>query len=270
MKGKMREKEEHLEGLWGLKEDGHDSIDDLEKALSGDYDALVVEELALEGLVELSTEKMRITLTERGENEARKIIRAHRIGERLVYDVFGGEFETGACELEHTVMAQLVDGICTLLGHPRECPHGMHIPEGECCRSSARTAHKQVIPLKELKIGQSARVAYINSRDDREMHRLDGLQVRPRAIVKLHQQYPCYVIECEGAHIAMDEAVVSNICVWSNNGQFQPGDREPLDLDRKRRTWWGSGLLFGRKRQGPQLIKDKRKPNNDRRNEQRK
>jgi DtxR family Mn-dependent transcriptional regulator len=251
MKGKMREKEEYLEGLWELKEDGHDSIDDLEKALGGNYGALVVEELALEGLVELSAEKTRITLTERGENEARKIIRAHRIGERLIYDVFGGEFETAACEFEHTITDELVDGICTLLGHPRECPHGMSIPEGECCRSSARTAYKQVIPLKELKIGQSARVAYINSRDDRQMHKLDGLQVRPRATVKLHQQYPCYVIECEGAHIAMDEAMVSNICVWANNGQFQPGDRKPLELDRKRRSWWGSGLLFGRKRQGP-------------------
>ena len=26
------------------------------------------------------------------------------------------------------------DKVCTLLGHPRTCPHGRLIPEGECCR----------------------------------------------------------------------------------------------------------------------------------------
>lgn len=254
MKNKRREKEEHLERLWEMKEDGQNSVDDLGKCMNGEYNSLLVEELALEGLVEWSPEKVRITLTERGENQARKVIRAHRIGERLIYDVFGGEFEAAACEFEHTIQPELVDGICTLLGHPRECPHGLSIPAGECCRTSARTAHKQVIPLAELEIGQSARVAYINSRDDRQMHMLDGLQVRPRAIVKLHQQYPCYVIECEGAHIAIDEEIASNICVWSRNGQFHSEDEKPLEMQKKRRNWWGSGLVFRRKRQGAQRL----------------
>jgi DtxR family Mn-dependent transcriptional regulator len=28
---------------------------------------------------------------------------------------------------------QFTDALCTLLKHPRECPHGNRIPKGECC-----------------------------------------------------------------------------------------------------------------------------------------
>jgi DtxR family Mn-dependent transcriptional regulator len=227
MDSNKREKEEHLERLWGMKEAGQDSIDILKETVNGVSDARIVDELLLEDQIELTGNKIR--LTKKGENDARKIIRAHRIAERLLYDVFGGEFETGACEFEHTVTVELINGICTLLGHPRECPHGMPIPEGECCRRSAKTAHNVVAPLTELEIGQSARVAYMNSQSDQQLHKLNDLQVRPGAIVKLHQRYPCYVIECEGAHIAMDEEIVSNVCVWSNNRQFEAVEKKALE-----------------------------------------
>ena len=33
-----------------------------------------------------------------------------------------GDIETGACEFEHILALELVASICTLLGHPKECP----------------------------------------------------------------------------------------------------------------------------------------------------
>ncbi|HIJ58060.1 MAG TPA: metal-dependent transcriptional regulator [Deltaproteobacteria bacterium] len=246
MNNNKRHKEEHLERLWGMREAGQNSIDILKETVNGLFDPRIVDELLVEGQVELTDDK--IELTEKGENNARRVIRAHRIAERLLYDIFGGEFETGACEFEHTVTVELIDGICTLLGHPRECPHGMPIPEGECCRRSAKTAHNVVTSLTELGIGQSARVAYMNCKGDRQLHKLNGLQVRPGAIVKLHQRYPCYVIECEGAHIAMDEEIVSNISVWSNKRQFKPVEKKSVESERKGRHGWGR-LIFGRKKQ---------------------
>ncbi|NVM22902.1 MAG: metal-dependent transcriptional regulator [Desulfobacterales bacterium] len=247
MDNNRREKEEHLERLWGMKEAGQDSMDILRDTVNGVFDPHIVDELLLEGQIELTDNK--IWLTEKGENNARRVIRAHRIAERLLYDVFGGEFEIGACEFEHTVTVELVDGICTLLGHPRECPHGMPIPEGECCRRCAKTAHNVVASLTELDIGQSARVAYMNCQADQQLHKLNGLQVRPGATVKLHQRYPCYVVECEGAHIAVDDEIVSNISVWSNKRQFKPVEKKPLlELEqRKGRHGWGR-LIFGRKK----------------------
>jgi len=238
MNNKRKEQEEYLEKLWEMSEQGQDPIEDLKKAMGDNFDARLIDDLILEGLVALNEENRSISLTEKGSNRARKIIRAHRIGERLLYDIFGGDFERGACEFEHTITDEIVDGICTLLGHPRECPHGMPIPEGECCRISAKATPNLVTPLTEMEIGQSARIAYINCRNDNQMHRLNGQQIRPGTVIKLHQKYPCFVVECEDASIALDNEIVSNICVWANTPQFQPARKKPAALETKRGGWW--------------------------------
>ena len=211
-----RGKDEHIERLFYLKEDGKDSINELKIAMSGSFDVATIDELVSEDIVVLTDEGNKISFTKKGVDYSHQIVRAHRIAERLIYDVLDGEFESGACEFEHIVTTELVDSICILLGHPRECPHGMPIPEGECCKQSARTAESSVTPLTELKVGQSARVAYVNFQNDQLLHKIDGLQIRPRAFVKLHQIYPSYVIECEGANIALDKEIVSYIYVWKN------------------------------------------------------
>ena len=208
-------KEEYLEILWRMRSEKKDSVDVLKDAIGENFYTEIIDELLSEYLVELTEDNNKIILTKEGVDYARRIIRAHRIAERLIYDVLDGEFESGACEFEHIITPELVDSICILLGHPRECPHGMPIPEGECCKLSAKTAECSVTPLTELKVGQSARVAYVNFQNDQLLHKIDGLQIRPRAFVKLHQIYPSYVIECEGANIALDKEIVSNIFVWN-------------------------------------------------------
>ena len=225
---KKRERDEYLEQLWYMKEEGKDSIDALKSALGTDYDADITNELLSDGLVQLSEHNNSITLTKKGEDYARQLIRAHRLAERLLHDVLGGDYESGACEFEHTVTPELVDSICILLGHPRTCPHGMPIPQGQCCRRFSRTAQSSVIPLVELAIGQSARVAYINCKSDQQLHRIDGLCIRPGAVVTLHQRYPTYVIECEGSNIAMDEEIVFNICVWRKPEHPQEAGKQAL------------------------------------------
>ena len=223
---RKRDRDEHLEQLWSMAEKGEDSIDTLRSALGSEFNAEVIDELASEDILELTEEQSRIRLTTKGEDCARGIIRAHRLAERLIYDILGGDFESGACEFEHTVTRELVDSICTLLGHPRSCPHGMPIPEGQCCRDSSRIAQRSVVPLVELEVGRSARIAYINSRNDQELHKLDGLRIRPGVVVTLHQRYPSYVVECEGGNIALDEEIVSSICVWRGPEDAQPGGKE--------------------------------------------
>ncbi len=211
---KKQEKDEHIERLYNMKENQTDSIDVLKKAMNEGYDTAIIDELSSEDMVQLSQDSNTIALTEKGTGYARQLIRAHRLAERLLYDVLGGDFESGACEFEHTVTPELVDSICILLGHPKTCPHGSPIPQGKCCEESCRTAQSSVVPLIELEVGQSARVAYINCKSDQQLHKIDSLCIRPGAIVTLHQRYPTYVVECEGSNIAMDEQIASNICVW--------------------------------------------------------
>ena len=233
---KTRERDEHLEQLWYLKEEGEHSVDALTSTMGESYDIAIIDQLLSEDMVELAEQENKIALTNKGEDSARRIIRAHRLAERLLYDVLGGDFESGACEFEHTVTPELVDSICILLGHPKACPHGSPIPEGQCCKESCRTAQSSIVPLVELKVGQSARVAYINCKSDRQLHKIDSLCIRPGAIATLHQRYPAYVVECEGSNIAMDEQIASNICVWREPQHFPLAGKEPLGQPNRKKT----------------------------------
>ncbi len=234
--GHKREKDEYLERLYYMKEDGTNSIAALKNAMNENYNAAIIDELSLEDMVQLSEGSNTIVLTEKGTGYARQLIRAHRLAERLLYNVLGGDFESGACEFEHTVTPELVDSICILLGHPKACPHGSPIPEGQCCRESCRTAQSSIVPLVELKVGQSARVAYINCKSDRQLHKIDSLCIRPGAIATLHQRYPAYVVECEGSNIAMDQQIASNICVWREPQHFPLAGKEPLGQPNRKKT----------------------------------
>lgn len=212
--------EEYLERLWRMKEEKEDSCRALREAIGDDFDDSVVEELSSEDLVELTEDSSRINLTQKGEVCSRRIIRAHRLAEKLVCDVLGGEFESSACEFEHIVNTELINSICTLLGHPRQCPHGLEIPEGECCKRFAKTIESSVIPLTELEPGISARVAYVNCSDNQRLHRIDSLQIKQGSVITIQQKSPAYVISCEGADIALDSDVASSIQMWKECRRF--------------------------------------------------
>lgn len=224
----MKARDEYLECLWGMEERGETGLDRFLEALNQEEAyARVIEAMARDGLVEYDPGRNAISLTDDGRARAARIIRAHRIGERLLFDVFSGKnLEAGACEFEHTVTVELVDGLCTLLGHPRKCPHGNDIPEGNCCRAFDRTARYAVTGLGELAVGQRAKVAYIDCRDNRGLYRLNGFQVRPGAEIVLVQRKPCLVLECEGTSLAVDEAIADGIRVWATN-QEQEGKARP-------------------------------------------
>ncbi|MBF0521940.1 MAG: metal-dependent transcriptional regulator [Candidatus Omnitrophica bacterium] len=215
--------DEYLEQLWYMKEDEQTSVTALKRVLADKFDGVLLERLSVEGLAKISPDARNISLTSSGEAQARQLIRAHRLAERLLHDVLGSDVEKGACEFEHIVSLELVNSICTLLGHPKECPHGLPIPEGECCKRSEKTALSCVLPLNQLKLGASARIAYVKCQNDQQIHIMEGLCVRPGVVIKLHQNYPTYVIECEGAHIALDDAVAANISVWKDQ---QPSSQE--------------------------------------------
>lgn len=234
---KQRE-DEHLERLWYSRERREYGLERFRQLMGEAYSGECMVRLASKGLVVFDEESGRVELSGKGEEYTRHLIRAHRIAERLIHDVLGRDFESGACEFEHIIDTDLVDGICTLLGHPRECPHGFPIPMGECCRRAARTIHSAVLPLSEMKIGQSGQIVHVYARNDQQLHRLESLQIRPGARIRLHQVYPSFVVECEGASIALDAAVACNINVISDNRP--PVYPIPMRLGRRRRRGFRS------------------------------
>ena len=90
-------------------------------------------------------QNLAIDFTPRGEQRAANIIRRHRLAERLFMETLHieneAEVEQQACKFEHILSAQATERICTFLDHPRTCPHGSPIPEGECCVKAKRAGN---------------------------------------------------------------------------------------------------------------------------------
>jgi ABC-type glutathione transport system ATPase component len=124
--------DEVLEQLWAARER---SFHEEPEHFTAAQHRKVVARMARIGLVDLRGGET--VFTPRGEQRARSVIRRHRLAERLFMDVLAirdeGSIEKNACTFEHILSPEVTDRICTFLGHPRTCPHGSPIPEGDCC-----------------------------------------------------------------------------------------------------------------------------------------
>lgn len=214
-----RDIDECLEILWHLTENNELDLDNFRRHMKSECNDDIIEILELEGYIYV--EKNRIQLTNEGEEKAREIVRRHRLAERLLTDVLGmksGEVETGACEFEHILAPGIVESICTFLGHPRQCPHGSRIPEGRCCKEKKQVISSAVMPLDRGKVGETYKVAYINTSSNSRMHKLVHFGVNPGAHITLHQSYPSFVIKSEDSQLALEEEIAREIYVWKNGG----------------------------------------------------
>jgi DtxR family transcriptional regulator, Mn-dependent transcriptional regulator len=158
-----------------------------------------------------------LRLTELGRETAEEIIRRHRLAERLVVDVLGmtlEESEADACEFEHLLARGVTEAICTLLGHPRFCPHQHPIPAGACCRRAEKQVNSLVTALDQLDMGQPARIAYLSAAHFARLQKLSALGLVPGAVVKVQQKYPSFVIQCDETQIALEREIARDIYVW--------------------------------------------------------
>ncbi len=156
-------------------------------------------------------------LTAKGLNEGRLCVRRHRLAERLLVDVLnikaGLVHETG-CKLEHILHKGLEDNICILLGHPKNCPHGKSIPEGECCKERKRKPESLVMPLSELRKGQRGKIAYIHTNDRTMLRKIMAIGALPGLSITLVQKFPSYVFQIGESQFAIDKNVADQIQVW--------------------------------------------------------
>ena len=230
---KRQDIDEHLETLWHLLENDESDIDNFKSHTKGPFDETILKMLSDDGYVVIDGKK--ISLTDKGFAQAEQIIRRHRLAERLLTDVLGmklDDIEVAACEFEHVLASELVESICTLLGHPRECPHGGRIPEGDCCKQVRKTVSSAVVPLSEVEVGVEVKVAYINTRSNSRMHKLSHFGVVPGTIIALHQRYPSFVITCGNHQIAIEEDIAKEVYVWQTESpQVTPS---PPSQERKR------------------------------------
>ena len=213
-------RDELLELLWHLDESHELTLASLKEHDEEGLFESCLKDISYQHIVAIDGGNIR--LTQKGKEIARDITRSHRLAERLVADVLGSgdrELEDAACEFEHVLVPHIVDSICTLLGHPRSCPHGKPIPEGKCCIEAKETLESAVIPLSELPTGVDAVVAFVNTRDDARLLKLMSMGITPGVVVKLHQKYPALVIELDQSQLAIENAIGDEIKVWRPTGK---------------------------------------------------
>jgi len=127
--------EMYLKAIWHIKERGGDvKISTIAKMLSVRQPSVVQMLKKLNGRNLVSYNKAGVKLTEEGQAIGANMMRNSRLLEVLMENTLNVEIdEEMVCGIEHHMKKQFTDALCTMLKHPRKCPHDREIPMGECC-----------------------------------------------------------------------------------------------------------------------------------------
>lgn len=210
--------DEVLEFIWSQRELGSSSIAKLFsiEEVTEEADLTTLEKMRDNRLVAINGDT--VTLTSTGEQLAEAAIRRHRLAERLLTEVLAVDLdeqglEKNACSFEHTLSSEVTDNICTLLGHPPTCPHGLPIPRGACCRRSKDDLKPIVQQLSALEVGDRGRIIFIASNSHMRLDKLSTLGIVPGSTIKVHQKRPAYVIVIGETTLALDPEIIKEIYV---------------------------------------------------------
>jgi DtxR family transcriptional regulator, Mn-dependent transcriptional regulator len=127
----------------------------------------MLKRLEAEGLIERGKHKEAL-LTPSGRKRAERVVRKHRIIERLLTDFMGytpAEAHVHADELGDTFSEDMVERIDEKLGHPERCPHGWPVdPDFE------QEENKELAPLADLEPGTKATIVRLAEHDGELLH----------------------------------------------------------------------------------------------------
>ena len=129
--------EMYLKAIWHINERNDPvKISTIAKMLHVRQPSVVqmLKKLNIKDLVEYN--KAGVSLTENGERIGSSMMRNSRLLEVLMDSALKVEIdEEMVCGIEHHMNKQFTDALCTMLNHPRKCPHSHDIPMGECCEN---------------------------------------------------------------------------------------------------------------------------------------
>src|SRR4051795_370746 len=97
---------------------------------SGPTVSQTVARMERDGLIKVEGDR-HLELTDVGRKQAVRVMRKHRLAERLLVDVIGLEWEdvhVEACRWEHVMSDAVERRIVAMLTKPLVCPHGNPIP----------------------------------------------------------------------------------------------------------------------------------------------
>jgi DtxR family Mn-dependent transcriptional regulator len=127
--------EMYLKAIWYIHEKGQDAkVSSIAKLLNVTQPSVVQMLRKLHNSNLVNYGQTQVTLTEGGRKIGKQMIRNTRLLEVMMKDALRIEIdEEMVCGIEHHMKTIFTDALCTLLKHPRTCPHGHDIPKGKCC-----------------------------------------------------------------------------------------------------------------------------------------
>jgi|TARA_B100000809_G_scaffold175011_1_gene172306 DtxR family Mn-dependent transcriptional regulator len=129
--------EMYLKAIWHIKEREEDvKISTIAKMLNVRQPSVVqmLKKLNIKNLVNYN--KAGVKLTEEGQAVGANMMRNSRLLEVLMESTLKVKIdEEMVCGIEHHMKKEFTNALCTMLKHPRKCPHDREIPMGECCKS---------------------------------------------------------------------------------------------------------------------------------------
>ena len=170
----------------------------------------MLKRLEKEGLVERGEHKEAI-LTPAGAERARKVVRKHRVIERLLTDFMGytaAEAHVHADELGGTFSDEMVERIEEKLGHPDRCPHGWPVaPDVE------QKENLELQPLSALEAGAKATIVRLAEHDGALLHWFYAEGLAPGTHVEVVSTAPYYRVTVGGGEKSLDGKAAAGLFV---------------------------------------------------------
>ncbi len=182
--------EEYLEAIYRLQEKSGvartSDLVNLLKVVPGTI-TNTVERLEKEGYITHEPYKG-VKLSEKGRRIAIRVVRRHRLSERLLTDILhleGDKVHEAACRLEHCMTDDIIKPLEKALKHPKTCPHGNPIPT-KC----GGIIEENSQPLTELKEKEQGIVMKITEEKSDLLGYLIKLGLVPGATVEIVAKAP--------------------------------------------------------------------------------
>ena len=173
----------------------------------------MLKRLEADGLVERGARKEAL-LTKTGRVRAERVVRKHRIIERLLTDFMGYtgyEAHERADELGDTFDDEMIERIDERLGRPERCPHGWPVdPRLEQAENESLT------PLATLEPGTHATIVRLAEHDGELLHWFYDQGLVPGQAIEMRSSEPAadqFTIALDGADRAVSERAAAGLFV---------------------------------------------------------
>jgi DtxR family transcriptional regulator, Mn-dependent transcriptional regulator len=147
----------------------------------------MLKRLEREGLVRRGEHKEAL-LTKKGRARAERVVRKHRIIERLLTDFMGytaAEAHVHADELGDTFSDEMIERVAERLGNPERCPHGWPVdPDFE------QAENEELKPLAELDDGARATIVRLAEHDGDLLHWFYDQGLEPGRVLQMKSADP--------------------------------------------------------------------------------